>query len=89
MTQPYVDYTISKTEWIRTFNPDVDSDELLWHRDKKNRIVTALAENDWLYQEDNQLPVLINKRQSIKIDKMRYHRIIKGSTKLVLHIQEV
>lgn len=71
---------------IREFSPDVDLEDLVWHRDYEDRHVTPIGENDWFYQEDNKLPVLLNKE--IFIPKGLYHRIIKGKSKLVVKIKK-
>lgn len=72
---------------IRIFEADADIDDLKWHRDHEDRIVTALNENDWQYQEDNKLPVPI--KDKIFIPMGLYHRVIKGSTKLVVMIEKL
>ena len=35
----YKQENITPNKFIRTFKSDVDSSELVWHRDKKSRIV--------------------------------------------------
>jgi hypothetical protein len=69
---------------IRIFSKDVDSDELHWHRDREDRIVTPLNKNDWLFQRENSLPVPIENQ--IKILKGEWHRVIKGTTDLKIKI---
>ena len=71
---------------IRTFEPSVDQNELKWHRDLEDRIVIPLIENDWYFQRDNQLPEKINKPIFIKAKE--WHRVIKGTTKLVVEIKK-
>ena len=72
--------------YIREFSPDVETDELKWHRDYEDRIVEVLNENDWKYQEDNKLPVpLIG---SFFIPMGVWHRVIKGTTKLLVSIKK-
>ena len=41
---------------VRTFNPDVEDDELKWHQDLKDRKVTILESNGWSFQMENELP---------------------------------
>ena len=41
---------------VRTFNPDVEDDELKWHLDLKDRKVTILESNGWSFQMENELP---------------------------------
>ena len=42
---------------IRTFSTDVDSEELMWHQDLKDRNVTVIEGNGWLFQMENELPI--------------------------------
>ena len=70
--------------YIREFNEYIDSEELVWHRDKEDRIVEALEQTDWLFQFDNQLPQKLENK--IFIPKETYHRIIKGSGNLKVKI---
>ena len=73
---------------IRRFDEEVDSNELVWHRDKNTREVTILEGTGWQLQLDNELPVELQKGKSYKIPQMEYHRLIKGTGKLVVKIWE-
>jgi len=73
---------------IRKFTLEVDSEELVWHRDEKDRYVIILEGKDWEFQLDNELPLELKKGDRIFIPKQTYHRIIKGTTDLVIQIQE-
>ena len=72
---------------IRTFSQDVDEHHLVWHRDREDRIIIPLNENNWMIQMDNQLPELLNKE--FFINKGEYHRIIKGNGDLNLKIKKM
>lgn len=72
----------------RKFTLDVDSEELVWHRDEKDRYVTILEGEGWEFQLDNELPLELKKGDYIFIPNQAYHRIIKGTTDLVIQIQE-
>lgn len=72
----------------RKFTLDVDSEELVWHRDEKDRYVTILEGEGWEFQLDNELPLELKKGDCIFIPNQAYHRIIKGTTDLVIQIQE-
>ena len=74
---------------IRTFNVDVDSDELKWHQDLKDRKVTVLEDGGWQFQMDDELPVKLSNAKQIYIPKFVWHRVIKGSSKLVVEIEEL
>lgn len=53
-----------------------DSSEFVWHRDKEDRIIEPMEENDWKIQFDNELPMNIDGK--IFIENNKYHRIIAG-----------
>jgi len=63
---------------IRSFDPNVDEHELMWHRDREDRIVTILESNGWKFQMDDELPVELNEGDEIFIPKDTFHRVIKG-----------
>tara|TARA_A200000159_G_C7334569_1_gene344507 strand:- start:530 stop:1579 length:1050 start_codon:yes stop_codon:yes gene_type:complete len=73
---------------IREFSGDVDSSELVWHRDREDRTVVTLSGTGWMLQVENKLPVALSEGSSHLIPKNTYHRIIKGTTKLVVEITE-
>ena len=73
---------------IREFNKDVDSSELVWHRDRKDRDVTVIEGVDWFLQMDNQLPKPLMPGKTYHIPMNTYHRVIKGTTNLVVEIKE-
>ena len=72
----------------RTFAENINPSELEWHRDKEDRVVKAVNENDWMIQFDNDLPRKINLNEEITIPKETFHRVIKGTTDLVVEIIE-
>ena len=87
MNKPYAEEIISENIVVRTFSPDVEFEDLKWHRDREDRIVTPLNDNDWQYQEDNKLPVPINTK--LGIPKGLWHRVIKGTTLLKVEIVKI
>lgn len=74
---------------IRTFDVDVDSEELKWHQDLKDRKVTIIEDGGWQFQMDDKLPVKLLKASQIFIPKFVWHRVIKGNSQLVVEIQEL
>jgi len=72
----------------RTFSKDVLDKELTWHRDHEDRIVIPVNENDWYVQFDNELPKKLNIDEEFFIPKNTFHRVIKGSSDLVVEIIE-
>jgi hypothetical protein len=85
---PYIDERINENEFIRRFS-DADEKEFVWHRDIRSRTITVKdSSNDWFIQYDNNLPVKLLNGEKWFIQKYRYHRLIKGTGPLVLHIEE-
>jgi hypothetical protein len=77
-------YTESiKSEYIiREFDANIDVSELVWHRDKKDRVVEVVSGNGW------KLPLELKEGMVLQIPKETFHRIGKGDTKLVIKIKE-
>ena len=84
MVTPYSEQHISSIEVVRTFLPDVDTEELKWHWDEEDRIVNFINENDWQFQIDNELPKSC--AGSVLIKAGVWHRVIKGTTELRVRI---
>jgi hypothetical protein len=73
---------------VRTFRTDVDSDELKWHQDLKDRKVKIIKSGGWLFQMEDELPNKMINDETIFIPKLAWHRVIKGDGKLVVEIEE-
>lgn len=86
--KPYVDDYISDNVFIRTFDKNINSEELVWHRDYYDRTVFVLKNTTWMLQFDNNIPIKLTEGYSIRIPKLEYHRLIKGYGDLVLKIYE-
>ena len=85
---PFSDSFVSENKFVRTFDEQVDNEELIWHKDKKDRIIYVLKSNGWKIQYDNQLPIELVNGQTYYVKKESYHRVHKGIGKLVVEIQE-
>jgi len=70
---------------IREFSRNTPTYELVWHRDKKDRVVEAMHETDWMFQLDNEVPQRLTENK-LFIPKETYHRLIKGTDDLVVKI---
>ena len=73
---------------IREFSKNVSSRELVWHRDRADRYVKVKRGKGWQLQFENCLPKDLSEGKTYFIPKNTYHRVIKGSTKLVVEIKE-
>jgi len=87
MSRPFAENIISKSVVIRTFSVNTSEDEFKWHWDEEDRIVEPLNENDWQFQFDNELPQRIYKE--IRIPAGVMHRVIRGTTDLVVKITKI
>lgn len=87
MNKVYNDTKLCGNAFIREFNKNINPQEFIWYKDKYNRIIIPLEENDWFIQLDNELPQNINKK--IFIQKETFHRLIKGKTNLKIKILEL
>lgn len=72
---------------IRLFKAETDSNEFAWHRDLEDRLIECTRETNWLFQRENKLPENFDKK--ILIEKMVWHRVIKGDGDLELKIKKL
>lgn len=84
-TNPYKEI-IDNGYITRVFSIETDSSELVWHRDKQDRRIIIVSGDDWYFQFDNELPFKLNKNDEILINKNNFHRIIKGTSDLIVNI---
>lgn len=77
---------IEPNKFVRFFSKDINEFDLKWHWDEEDRILLPLCKTDWYFQEDNEIPKLIDYNSSTEIKKGTYHRLIKGTTDLILII---
>ena len=87
MVNPYTD-ELREDYKVRTFSDDVSDDELIWHRDMNDREISVVEGVDWKLQMDNQLPENLQKGKLYNINKMEFHRLIKGAGALKIKIWE-
>lgn len=88
MDRPYFDEKLNNCEFIREFSCNVLSEELKWHYDLKNRVITILEGENWELQFDDMLPRKINIGDVIHIPAGLHHRIKRGTTDLKIHVRE-
>ena len=87
MVKPYLELKVRNGK-IRVFRDSVNEEDLIWHIDKKDRTLIVLEGFGWQLQLDNEEPKDLLEGHSYSIDKMEYHRIIKGKGDLVVRIYE-
>lgn len=81
--------TKSNKYFIREFSVDTPEEEFVWHRDQEDRIIKSLNNSNWLFQFDNNLPILLTEGKEVFIPKGVYHRVIKGNSNLFLQIEKL
>lgn len=86
--KPYQEVINTPNSRLREFKIDIDNHELVWHKDENDRYVTILEGEGWQFQKDNELPLTLQIGDIIFIPKETYHRIIKGSSNLLISIIE-
>ena len=85
---PYKEEKISDNIYQRTFKFNIDTDEVIWHKDREDRIVEVIKnDGNWLFQMDNDLPQPLQGK--IFIPKEKYHRTIKGHGDLILNVTKL
>ena len=72
----------------RSFGQDANEENLVWHRDKRNRTIKIIAGVNWKLQMDNQLPVVMKVGDVLDIPKETFHRVHKGEGRLIIEIKE-
>jgi len=87
--KPYIEEILNENLSIRQFDNSIDEQELVWHRDREDRIIIPLQENDWKIQLDNQLPINLNPNNPIFIESGQYHRVIKGNDDLFIKVFKI
>jgi hypothetical protein len=86
---PCRELVFTNGDLLRIFTPEVDEENLVWHRDKTKRTISVMESGKWKLQMDNRKPFELEKGMVYDIPKMVYHRLIKGQYDLVLRIKNL
>jgi len=73
---------------IRSFDITMEENQLYWHKDKENRVLYIVDGLGWKIQMDNELPFTLTKDGVYVVPKETFHRLVKGTTNLILKIKE-
>lgn len=89
--KPYCDSLWHTDGWgreslSRTFDPDKDDSEYVWHVDLENREIEVIEGEGWQFQFQDCLPLLLEKGMVFRVNGHEYHRLIKGITPLKCRI---
>lgn len=87
---PFQEVELAANRRRRTFSKDVDSSELIWHRDARDRIVEVLDAHGWYLQFDGELPKPLCPGDVHKIPATTWHRVVRrqGCGDLIVEITE-
>ncbi len=85
INKPYSEQILENKK-IRTFDENVEDDELKWHRDYEDRLVRVIKSDNWQLQMDNDLPQPLIENNEYFIKMGEYHRVIKGKGDLIVEI---
>lgn len=89
MTFPFRQKEISQTSVLRAFSSDVDPGDLIWHRDREDRVITVVSGVGWEVQLEDELPQPLRVNESVFIESGTWHRVIKGTEDLIVKIDFV
>lgn len=73
--------------FYRSFTEETAKSEMVWHRDREDRIIEAVQPTDWLLQMEDSLPVSIEGQ--IFVPMGAWHRAIKGTGELKIRIKKL
>ena len=86
--KPYDQKNLNNGVFLRTFSKDTLTEELVWHRDRNDRIVEVLEGDNWEIQFDNSLPQPLLIGEKYIIPAYTFHRIKRGTSDLTVKIEE-
>ena len=88
--KPFDDFekSIYKNVFTSVFKQNVKKEQLIWHKDRKDRVVKVIYGTGWKLQMDNDLPFELELGQNYYIKKENFHRLHKGNSELKLEIKE-
>jgi hypothetical protein len=84
--KPYREEKKKDGVYRRVFSENTEDKELVWHRDREDRIVVPINESGWKLQMDNELPIELKPNMEYFIPKETFHRVIKGDKDLIINI---
>ena len=89
MDFPFTETKVKHNLFLREFKSNLRQEELIWHMDREDRIIEIIKSDNWYIQMDNELPKLLIEGKRYKIDRMTYHRLIKGEGDLVIKLYKL
>ena len=89
--KPFDDFerSIYSKIFTRVFKENVNDEQLIWHKDKNDRVIKVIYGTGWKLQYDNQIPFELVPGQNYHINKEEFHRLHKGNSELKIEIKEL
>jgi quercetin dioxygenase-like cupin family protein len=88
MGRPYREVRLSDSSMIREFSRDVPIHELEWHMDRRDRVVEVIEGRGWKLQLQEGLPFELTPGRSYMIPRESWHRVLRGSGRLIILLRE-
>jgi len=89
MSLPFLEQQVNKNIYLRKFLNETEDEEYIWHRDQEDRIIEVLSSDGWKFQQENELPILLEEGITIYIPKLSWHRVIKGKGDLLIKVNKL
>ena len=88
--KPFEDFekSIYDKVFTRVFKENIKDKQLIWHKDRKDRVVKVIYGTGWKLQYDNELPTELEIGHNYYIKKEQFHRLHKGNSELKIEIKE-
>ena len=83
---PFKEKKIAENVFLRYFDHNVLSEELVWHQDQEDRIIEVIQSNDWHFQRDEEVPFKLVEGMKFSIKKLDYHRLLRGKNDLIIKV---
>ena len=83
---PFKEKQIGKSLFLREFDHNVDSEELVWHQDREDRDIKVVNSAGWLLQLDEKLPVFLKEGETYHVKAYTWHRLLMGKDLLIVEI---
>ena len=83
---PFKEKKIAENVFLRYFDHNVLSEELVWHQDQEDRIIEVIQSNDWYFQRDEEVPFKLVEGMKFSIKKLDYHRLLRGKNDLIIKV---
>lgn len=83
---PFKEKKIADNVFLRYFDHNVISEELVWHQDREDRVIEVIQSNDWHFQRDEEVPFKLVEGMKFSIKKLHYHRLLRGKNDLIIKV---